>query len=62
MLRWLLWAVMAFIVWKLFRLGTSFAQRPKEKQEEIPFPNIEEADFEDISKEPPEPPEPKQDP
>jgi hypothetical protein len=51
----LLWLVIGFIVWKMIRLAASHANRPKD-QEEAPFAHIEEAEYEDMSKPPPEPP------
>ena len=49
----LLWVIIGFIVWKMIRLASSFSRRPKAtEQQEPPFAQIEEAEYEDMSKPP----------
>ncbi len=60
MLRFLLWIVLAFIIWKIVRLSSSVSRKPK-SGEEPPFANIEDAEFEDLSKTQPDSSPPKKD-
>lgn len=51
MLRFLLWIVILFIVWKIVRLFATHANRSIYDRSDPtpPFSNIEEAKFEDIT-------------
>ena len=64
MIRYLIYALLAFIVWKLVRLALSVRQaggapRPKEPPVDFPpdhsYKNIEDADFEDVTRDPDKP-------
>ena len=59
MFRLLIYLGWAFILWRLVRVVLSMRRnRPRDDEEEPPFANIEEAQFEDLTEEPPESPEP----
>jgi len=64
MLRLALWLVLLFIVWKIVRIAMNIGRsRRDDDRPEPPFVNIEEAEYEDLTKEPPEetPPTPPSD-
>lgn len=62
MMRFLLYAILAFIAWKVLKLIMAARQgreRPKEPPVDFPpdhsYKNIEDADFEDITRDPDKP-------
>ncbi|HUL43652.1 MAG TPA: hypothetical protein VLY03_04790 [Bacteroidota bacterium] len=55
MLRLALWLVLLFIVWKIVRISMNIGRSRREEEHEAPpFINIEEAEYEDLTKETPD--------
>ena len=62
MIRLLIWFMLIYIVWKVARLFRSYAGRSPRPDREAPtFDNIEEAQYEDLSKDPTDSTTPTQD-